>query len=366
MIALTFALLFLTLFLFGRGYWQHIALPKLQNQRLKLQLVRVKRQGQYLKLWLQHPDGVLLPKAKAGQHILLYGKDLQGKPVSRAYSLAQDCSQQRYYQLVIKAETDGRLSQALFQQLKVGDLVESSYPRGHFLLNRSRQPLVLVAGGVGITPMLAMAYAAIRQKRQVFLVYQARRLEDIVFYPLLRRLPRLQLRIALTQPPADWQGFKGRIDAGYLYKLAGPQAQYYFCASAKMTEQLIYDLGILGAQHCYAELFSAAASEQSFPIEINGVFADSQGHKSVLDAILAARVPLNYDCKGGSCGLCKVKVVQGQYQQVLEPSISCGADEVLACCIQPTSALVLSAEIEAEKPSSEPSSGLIAATTTNT
>ncbi len=244
MIALTFALLFLTLFLFGRGYWQHIALPKLQNQRLKLQLVRVKRQGQYLKLWLQHPDGVLLPKAKAGQHILLYGKDLQGKPVSRAYSLAQDCSQQRYYQLVIKAETDGRLSQALFQHLKVGDLVESSYPRGHFLLNRWRQPLVLVAGGVGITPMLAMAYAAIRQKRQVFLVYQARRLEDIVFYPLLRRLPRLQLRIALTQPPADWQGFKGRIDAGYLYKLAGPQAQYYFCASAKMTEQLIYDLGI--------------------------------------------------------------------------------------------------------------------------
>lgn len=358
MIALTFALLLLTLFLFGRGYWQHIALPKLQNQRLKLQLVRVKRQGQYLKLWLQHPDGLLLPKAKAGQHILLYGKDLQGKPVSRAYSLAQDCSQQRYYQLVIKAETQGRLSQALFQQLKVGDLVESSYPRGHFLLNRSRKPLVLVAGGVGITPMLAMAYAAIRQQRQVFLVYQARRLEDIIFYPLLRRLPRLQLRIALTQPPEGWQGFKGRIDAGYLYKLAGPQAQYYFCASAKMVEQLIYDLGILGAQHCYAEFFSASASEQSFPIEINGVFADSQGHKSVLDAILAARVPLNYDCKGGSCGLCKVKVVKGEYQQVLEPSMSCGGDEVLACCIQPTSALVLRADIQSEELSPEQPAGL--------
>lgn len=365
MIALTFALLFLTFFLFGRGYWQHIVLPKLQNQRLQLRLARVKRQGQYLKLWLQHPDALLLPKAKAGQHILLYGKDLQGKPVSRAYSLAQDCSQQRYYQLVIKAETDGRLSQALFQHLKVGDLVESSYPRGHFLLNRSRQPLVLVAGGVGITPMLAMAYAAIRQKRQVFLVYQARRLEDIVFYPLLRRLPRLQLRIALTQPPADWQGFKGRIDAGYLYKLAGPQAQYYFCASAKMTEQLIYDLGILGALYCYAELFSASASEQSFPIEINGVFADSQGHKSVLDAILAARVPLNYDCKGGSCGLCKVRVVKGEYQQVLEPSMSCGGDEVLACCIQPTSALVLSAEIQSDEASTEQSAGLMPATTSH-
>lgn len=361
MIVLTLALLMLTFFLFGRGYWQQMVLPKLQNQRLKLQLVRVKRQGQYLKLWLQHPDGLLLPKVKAGQHILLYGKDLQGRPVSRAYSLAQDCSQQRYYQLVIKAETDGRLSQALFQQLKVGDVLESSYPRGHFLLNRSRKPLVLVAGGVGITPMLSMAYAAIRQKRQVFLVYQARRLEDIIFYPLLRRLPRLQLRIALTQPPEGWQGFTGRIDAGYLYKLAGPQAQYYFCASAKMTEQLIYDLGILGAQHCYAELFSASASEQSFPIEINGVFANSQGHKSVLDAILAARVPLNYDCKGGSCGLCKVKVVQGQYQQVLEPSMSCGVDEVLACCIQPTSALVLKADIQTEDLSPEQSAGLVPA-----
>ncbi len=65
MIALTFALLFLTLFLFGRGYWQHIALPKLQNQRLKLQLVRVKRQGQYLKLWLQHPDGCVIAEGQS-------------------------------------------------------------------------------------------------------------------------------------------------------------------------------------------------------------------------------------------------------------------------------------------------------------
>ena len=86
----------------------------------------------------------------------------------------------------------------------------------------------------------------------------------------------------------------------------------------------------------------------------------------MLDAILAARVPLNYDCKGGSCGLCKVKVVKGEYQQVLEPSISCGADEVLACCIQPTSALVLSAEIEAEESAPEPTAGLISMSTTHT
>jgi hypothetical protein len=61
-----------------------------------------------------------------------------------------------------------------------------------------------------------------------------------------------------------------------------------------------------------------------------------------------------------------VKVVQGEYQQVLEPSMSCSADEVLACCIQPTSALVLRADIETEKSSVEPSSGLIAVTTTHT
>jgi ferredoxin len=76
-------------------------------------------------------------------------------------------------------------------------------------------------------------------------------------------------------------------------------------------------------------------------------------------------VPLNYDCKGGSCGLCKVRVVQGQYQQVLEPSISCGADEVLACCIQPTSALVLSADIQSEELSPEQSAGLISMSTTH-
>ncbi|WP_337842908.1 iron-sulfur cluster-binding domain-containing protein [Rheinheimera sp.] len=346
---LVFALSLLALFWLGRGLWWHWYEPYAEARRLNLQLYRVKRQGAYLKLWLRHPEGALLPKARAGQHLLLYGTDLAGKAVSRAYSIASDCSQRRYYQLVVKAEPDGRLSQALFQKAEALDTVLCSYPRGHFSLKPGRAPVVLVAAGVGITPLLAMALQAIRQRRQVTLVYQARNQADLLFYPMLRRLPAFTLVPCLSQPEAGWAGRAGRIDAGLLFKLGGAFAQYYFCCKALMTEKLICDLSILGAHQCFNEPFSAAASIQSFSIEMDGHQADSMGQRSVLDALIAASVPLSYDCKGGSCGLCKVRVVSGEYKQVLDAAVHCGDDEVLACCIQPTSALVLtSLDAEAE------------------
>ncbi|MDZ7870625.1 MAG: FAD-binding oxidoreductase [Rheinheimera sp.] len=81
---------------------------------LILRVSRVRRQSQYLQLTLVAPDGQALPPARAGQHIQLFGTDAAGQPVSRAYSLAQDCRYSHFYRLVIKAEPGGRLSSSLF------------------------------------------------------------------------------------------------------------------------------------------------------------------------------------------------------------------------------------------------------------
>jgi len=347
-------LVLLALSLFGRGLWWQCYVPYAEQRRLSLQLYRVRRQGAYLKLWLRRPDGAALPKAQPGQHLLLFGTDLAGKPVSRAYSIASDCRQQGFYQLVVKAEPDGRLSQALFQKAQQQDLVLCSYPRGHFLLRRSRRPLVFVAAGVGITPLLAMIFSALRQGRKTTLVYQARHEADLLFYAMLRRLPGLHFQPCLSQPDAGWTGRRGRIDAGWLFTLAGADADYYFCCKAIMAEQLIGDLAILGAFRCYSEAFSASASSQSFVIDFDGVPANSMGHRSVLEALLAASVPLSYDCKGGSCGLCKVQVLSGEYQQVIDASVTCQDGEALACCIQPRSDLRLSRLTQPDTDAKEP------------
>lgn len=331
-----------------------LALERKNQRRLQLKVIRLRRQQQYLLLTLAHPQGKPLPKARAGQHLLLYYHDLQGKPVSRAYSLANDCQQRNYYQLAIKAEDQGRLSQSVFQQLKPGDILCTSEPKGHFLLQTSRQPLVLIAAGVGITPMLAMAYQAIRQRRAVTLVYQCREASQLLYHRLLQRLPRLTYLPVLSQPTPDWSGQSGRIDVRFLLQLAGKDAHYYCCASAAMTEQLAADFKTAAVRHFSYELFSAAISQQSFlisyqpgddhssePAADTEIHADSAGFVSVLDALLAAGANIASDCRGGSCGLCKKRLLCGETKQVLEPAVACRPDEVLTCCIQPLSHLQL-------------------------
>jgi len=321
-------------------WWQYRQAQQQHQPALTLQVSRVRRQSRYLQLTLVATDGQSLPPARAGQHIQLFSTDAAGKPVSRAYSLAQDCHHSHFYRLVIKAETGGRLSCQLFDTVQAGDLLQVSEPKGHFVLKRSRKPLVLVAGGVGITPMLAMAYQALRQRRPVTLVYQTRTAADLLFHRLLSRLPGLHYLPVLSQPDASWHGERGRINATQLLALGGRRASYYCCANAAMTAQLSADLAKAGVTLHY-ELFSAGASAQSCLLQYGEISADSAGFSSVLDALNSAGAGIPSDCRGGSCGLCKKRLIKGEVIQMLDPAAPLAAGEVLTCCIQAKTALVL-------------------------
>jgi ferredoxin-NADP reductase len=309
--------------------------------QLRLRVSRLRRRGQYLQLTLTHPAGRPLPKARAGQHILLYYHDLQGQPVSRAYSLLQDCSRRRQYKLAIKLENSGRLSQSLAARLQTGDLLQVSLPRGHFLLRRSKKPLLLVAGGIGITPLLSMAWQALRQRRPVTLVWQARTEQDLLFDSLLRKMPGLRYLPILSAPGTEWPGARGRVDAHWLYQLGGTRADYYCCASQSVMESLQDGLRRLGNIKLHTELFSATASTRDFQIRYNGTTASSVGCRSVLQALNQAGAAIPNDCLSGSCGLCKKRLQSGSVQPLLIPSVTLADDEILTCCVQAASDLQL-------------------------
>ncbi len=319
---------------------QHRREQQLHQPSLRLRVSRVRRQRRYLQLTLVAADGQKLPPARAGQHIQLFSADATGQPVSRAYSLAQDCQHSRFYRLVIKAETGGRLSSKLFDTVRVGDLLQASLPKGHFVLRRSRKPLVLVAAGVGITPMLAMALQALRQRRPVTLVYQARTEADLLFQRWLRRLPGLKFIPVLSQPDANWCGETGRINAARLLQLCGHQANYYCCAAAQMTSELSADLAKVG-NPLQAELFAAAVSQQDLPIRYRQIETTAAGFASVLDALNQAGAGIPSDCRGGSCGLCKKRLITGEVIQLLDPAAPLSAGEILTCCVQAKTALEL-------------------------
>ncbi|MCT6698410.1 flavin reductase family protein [Rheinheimera sp. 4Y26] len=331
--------------------------------RQQLQVYRLRRQGKIVKIWLRHPQGKLLPKAKAGQHLLLQAPDLKGNKVSRAYSITSDCSQRRYYQLAVKAEPDGRLSRALWSDLRVGDRLLCSAPKGHFILHQSllsrlkarlwpqaQRPVVLVAGGIGITPLLAMLWQLLRQRRAVQLWLQARTEADLALWPMLRRLPGLDFIPVLSQASADWQGRRGRIDAPLLLAHTAANAEFYLCANAKMVSELSQQLQASGVKHCYYELFKAAQSTENHLIELEGRSAQSAGYPSVLDALLGSGIAVPYDCRGGSCGQCRLTLKSGQCKTVLAPEFSVAEHEILSCCVQASSALQLAFSSFASEP----------------
>lgn len=330
------------------------------RRQLTLQVSRVSRHGTIIKLWLRHPTAKLLPKARAGQHLLVTAQDQQGKSVSRAYSLLQDCSQRRYYQLAIKAEPNGRLSQTMFQ-LQTGDMLLCSWPKGSFGLRRpwlsalrswlglnAQRPVVLVAAGIGITPLLAMLKNALRQGRPVQLWLQARTEEDLKLWPLLRRLPGLKFEPVLTQAKATWQGRRGRIDAKLLLAHASHSAEFYLCANPHMVNELSQQLRAAGARYCYSELFKAAQSTNNHMIELAAIKAQSFGYSSVLDALLAAGAQVPYDCRGGSCGQCRLLLKSGYCKTVLAPEFAVAEQEILSCCVQAESPLELALPVQSD------------------
>lgn len=343
--------------------WRRRYRQQQQSKKQQLELYRLRRQGDVLQLWLRHPQGSLfanakLPKAKPGQHLQLFSQDQQGQPLSRAYSLVSDCQQRRYYMLAIKIERGGKLTPLLADRLSPGQILTCSYPKGHFgpafsvrtllaqLSNKriTAKPLVLVAGGIGITPLLPVINAALRQGRPVTLVYQARQQIDLLQHRKLQRLAKataLHYLPVLSQPETNWPGQRGRISAAQLAAIGGSTAEYLICAGATMVLALEQGLAQLGCRQVRHELFSAAHSTQSFAITLGSAQANSLGHSSVLDALLASGVKVPYDCRGGSCGACALRLVSGHCHSVLQSEFSVGAGEILSCCVQATSPLQL-------------------------
>lgn len=117
-------------------------------------------------------DGAEVMDFLPGQYITVL-VDIQGEQARRQYSLS-DSSNGRTYQISVKRETGGKVSNYLHDQIDVGSQLRLFPPTGAFTLTDSEKPLVLISGGVGITPTLAMLNAALQTRRPVHFIHAAR------------------------------------------------------------------------------------------------------------------------------------------------------------------------------------------------
>lgn len=222
---------------------------------------------------LAPPDGAPLPPFRAGQHLPIAlsipGAD---EPVQRTYSLSSD-PDAGTYRLSIKRHPQGLASRFLHDAIEVGHSLVARAPAGDFVLAPGARPVVLISAGVGITPLLSMLAALVRQgdPRRVVFVHAARDGRHHPFADEVRawaqQSPRVALHVQYSQPrPDDRPGVDfdaaGRLDAhGLAALLPGRDVDVYLCGPLAFMAAVQDDLerlGVPAAQIHHEEMTSSA------------------------------------------------------------------------------------------------------------
>ncbi len=178
------------------------------------------------------------PGHQAGQHVDVRLTADDGYQAQRSYSISSGPSADERLTLTVERLDDGEVSQYLAGELHAGDKLELRGPIGGYFVwdPGAGGPLLLVAGGSGICPLMAMV--RLRQAAgstvPARLLYSSRSLEDVIYRDELDRLvassPGLELFLTLTRvQPQDWQGFRRRIDAEMLSSVAWSPSEQPLC-----------------------------------------------------------------------------------------------------------------------------------------
>jgi ferredoxin-NADP reductase len=314
-----------------------------------------------------------LPRFEAGQHvpvrILLEGHKA---PSIRTYSVSSAPSDDF---LRISVKRDGSVSSHLHEQVRALHEIEARAPQGHFTVQPTeRRPLVLLAAGVGITPLLSMLREVVYQgqrinrMRPVWLVQSARSVADLAFREEIDELAaragdKLQVLRMVSQPPTEagaGEGYDlaGRIDVELLKRLL-PLNDYdfYLCGPGSFTQALYDGLRKLRIpdDRIHAETFGPSTlvrdievsvpAPQQIPAASEAVkvlFASSgkearwePGSGTLLELAEARGLTPEFSCRGGSCGTCKTRLSRGQVHYLSQPAEPVGEGEVLICCAVP-------------------------------
>lgn len=259
---------------------------------------------------LQSPDGGPLPVAAAGAHLDVPVVLPDGRASSRRYSIASDPSRTDAWDLAVLAEPAGSGgSMAVHKLLTVGSRMNVHPPGNQFALHDDDRPAVLVAGGIGITPLRAMAQALRATGRAFHLHYAGQRLSEMAWADELQR----ELGQALSLYPSTGGA---RLDLERILADAPADALFYVCGPARLitaAQAAARERGL--ESRLRFERFSGAqrADDAKLTIELrrSGMQLEVAAESSLLAAIEAAGIDVPASCRAGTCGTCATKVLQG-------------------------------------------------------
>lgn len=344
---------------------------KLRDQWRPFRIVRIIEESSLIRSFhLEPADGLGVIAHKAGQHLpVRLRPDGSDELVQRTYTISTAPSD-GFYRLSIKR--DGLVSGHLHDHLDVGDIIEVRAPGGRFTIDPlERRPAVMLAAGVGITPILAMLRSIVfeglrtRRVRPTYVFLAARTLTERGFDSEIADLVdkaagAIRVIRVLGDPTGAEKGrdydFSGRISADLLRAvLPFDGYDFYMCGPSGFMQSLYDALSDLGVadRHIHAESFGPAsltrktaeppeplAPAATGPVPVAFIKSGKEARwtpaaGTLLELAEARGLTPEFGCRNGSCGRCAAKVVTGKVAYPVRPQADIEPGYALICCAVP-------------------------------
>ncbi len=251
------------------------------------------------------PEGVFVPAAPGG-HIDITVR-IDGRPATRSYSTLDE-GRNGAYRIAVKRALDSRGGSEWMHRLETGAQITVGAPANHFELNRHAGHYLLVAGGIGITPIYSMAMALAKDGADFRVLYACRDRESLILSQELEAVigARLQTFVGEDNQRIDLAREIGSLPANGEVYICGPipmldEARAVWARSGRPVDQLRF------------ETFANSGRYPNAPFSVNLPHirrtVDVAKNQTILEALEAAGIEAMYDCRRGECGLCALDVI---------------------------------------------------------
>lgn len=281
-------------------------------------------------------SGAELPAFTPGAHVDVH---LPGGAI-RQYSLCNSPAERHHYVIAVLRDPNSRGgSVALHDRVKVGDPVYVSSPRNHFPLVPEAKRSILLAGGIGVTPILSMAEQLHADGCDFRMHYCTRAPERTAFLERLAAAPY----ISRVKHHLDSGSPDQKLNLPAVLTDAGPESHLYICGPAPFIDFVTRTATGEGwsASRIHCESFTAvpvvSSGDTSFEIEIasTGAVYTIPAAQSALAFLLSQGVDIPSSCEQGICGVCLTRVLRGEpdhRDQYLTPEEHAQNDQFTPCC----------------------------------
>ena len=332
-------------------------------------------------LYLEAADGKPIATFRPGQHITLRFP-VKGKlrPLVRCYSLS-DSPGKPWYRITVKHHFEanenpqvdprpGLISTIINTQTQVGDRIAVKSPSGHFCLDEDSEEIaVLIAGGVGITPMISMLERIVESgsQRPVVIVHGVGNRGEQAFADHLRARANQAATIhcvnCYSRPTSqDIMGthyqHRGYVSVDLLKSvLPNNECQFYICGNPEFNKSIsqgLLDWGVAESRIAFEQFGPASIGktatsktivyDELVPIsftESGETILWSPQYESILELAEAHDVPIESGCRSGSCGTCEAAILSGKVRHQGDHEVACGPGRCLPCIAIPDGALEL-------------------------